>query len=56
MYTVERRIGDQMTKLARCADFAEAARIIDAEAQLQEEGCVYEVTKEEEHEPEHQSA
>ena len=56
MYTVERRIGNQRIRLARCADFTEAARIIDADAQLQEEGCVYEVTKEEEHEPEHQSA
>ena len=38
------------------ADFTEAARIIDADAQLQEEGCVYEVTKEDEHEPDKESA
>ena len=56
MYTVERRIGNQRIRLARCTDFAEAARIIDADAQLQEEGCVYEVTKEDEHEPDKESA
>lgn len=56
MFTVERRIGNQRIRLARCESFTDAAKIIDADAQLQEEGCVYEVTKEDEHEPEQQGA
>lgn len=56
MYTVERRIGNQRIRLAMCESFTDAAKIIDADAQLQEEGCVYEVKKEDEHEPEQQGA
>ena len=56
MFTVERRNGNQSIRLARCESFTDAAKIIDADAQLQEEGCVNEVTKEEEHEPEQQGA
>ena len=56
MFTVERRIGNQKIRLARCESFKDAMKIIDADAQLQEEGCVYEVTKEDEHEPDQQGA